>query len=157
MSLHDNSLAAVFTDTLMELMKDNLNIVCLDSDLGRATGAYIKIRDAFPDNYFNVGVAEANMIGIASGLANEGKIPFAASFSCFVTRRVYDQATISVAYANNPVQIIGFDPGVAVTMNGGTHMCFEDMAIMRAMPNMRVFSPVDVYELKTLIKYITRE
>jgi transketolase len=101
-----------------------------------------------------MGVAEANMIGVAAGLANEGMIPFCATFTGFATRRVYDQLTISVAYANNPVKIVGTAPGVTATYNGATHMCFEDMAIIRAMPNMQVYAPADVYELRSVLKYM---
>jgi transketolase len=94
------------------------------------------------------------MICIGAGLANEGKIPFCASFTCFASRRVYDQITISVAYANNNVKIVGTAPGITAGPNGGTHMCFQDLAIMRAMPNMHVYSPCDAYELRSMMKYM---
>ena len=108
----------------------------------------------FPTVFFDIGVAEANMISISAGLANEGKIPFCASFGAFASRRAYDQTTISVAYANNNVKIVGTAPGVTQTMNGGTHMCFQDLAIMRVIPNMHVYSPADAYELKAVMKYM---
>ncbi|MEM4247621.1 MAG: transketolase C-terminal domain-containing protein, partial [Candidatus Woesearchaeota archaeon] len=98
--------------------------------------------------------AEANMIGLAAGLAREGKIPFCASFTCFASRRVYDQITISVAYANTNVKIVGTAPGITQGPNGGTHMDFLDLAIMRAMPNIHVYSPCDVYELRAVMKYM---
>jgi transketolase len=85
---------------------------------------------------------------------SEGKIPFCASFCCFATRRVYDQITLSVAYANTNVKIVGTGPGVTQGANGGTHMCFQDLAIMRAMPNMQVFSPCDAYELRSVMHYM---
>jgi transketolase len=154
MALHDNEMRAVYTETLIEIMKENPDVVCLEADLGRATGTFPKVRDAFPDRFLDVGVAESNMIGVGAGLANDGKIPFCASFTPFASRRVYDQVTISVAYADNNVKIIGTSPGVTATMNGGTHMCFQDLAIMRTMPNMKVFSPADAYELRAMVRYM---
>ncbi len=94
------------------------------------------------------------MVGIAAGLSTLGKIPFCATFTPFATRRVYDQVTISVAYANRNVKIVGTAPGITAGPNGGTHMCFQDLAIMRAMPNMIVLSPCDVYELKSCLKWM---
>ncbi|MGL4369468.1 MAG: transketolase family protein [Spirochaetota bacterium] len=154
MALHDNEMRAVYADTLIELMEKNPDILCLEADLGKASGTFPKIHDKFPGRFIDIGVAEANMISVGAGLANEGKIPFCASFTCFASRRVYDQATISAAYANNNVKIVGTSPGVTATMNGGTHMCFQDLAIMRAMPNMQVYSPADVYELRAVMKYM---
>jgi transketolase len=94
------------------------------------------------------------MIGISAGLANEGLVPFCATFSPFATRRAYDQITISIAYARNPVKIVGTAPGITTAKNGATHMCFQDLAIMRAMPNMRVYCPADVYELRATVRYM---
>jgi transketolase len=96
------------------------------------------------------------MIGISAGLANEGMIPFAATFSPFATRRAYDQITISIAYAENPVKIVGTAPGVTTAKNGATHMCFQDLAIMRAMPNMRVYCPSDAYELRSMVRFMAK-
>lgn len=156
MSLHEKEMRAVYAETLNELMEDNPNVMCLEADLSKASGTNPAVFNAHPDNFVNVGVAEANMIGIGAGLAREGKIPFCASFTCFASRRVYDQVTISVAYANNNVKIVGTAPGITAGPNGGTHMCFQDMAIMRSMPNMQVFSPGDVYELKSVMKYMAK-
>jgi transketolase len=94
------------------------------------------------------------MMSISAGLANEGMVPFCATFTPFATRRAYDQITISIAYAENPVKIVGTAPGVTTAKNGATHMCFQDLAIMRAMPNMRVYCPADVYELRSMVKYM---
>ena len=144
----------VYAETLNELIGNDSNVMCIEADLSRASGTYPCVSEKYPDNFVNVGVAEANMIGIGAGLAGEGKIPFCASFSCFASRRVYDQITLSVAYANNNVKIVGTAPGITQGPNGGTHMCFQDLAIMRAMPNMHVYSPCDVYELRALMKYM---
>jgi transketolase len=154
MKLHEKELRAVYTDTLIELMTENDKVICLEADLGKSSGTVPRVWDAFPDRFFDVGVAEANMIGISAGLANEGMIPFCATFSPFATRRAYDQITISIAYAENPVKIVGTAPGVTTAKNGATHMCFQDLAIMRAMPNMRVYCPADVYELRSVVRYM---
>jgi len=154
MKLHEKELRAVYTDTLIELMSKNSKILCLEADLGKSSGTVPRIWEAFPDRFFDVGVAEANMIGISAGLANEGMVPFCATFTPFATRRAYDQITISVAYAENPVKIVGTAPGITTAKNGATHMCFQDLAIMRAMPNMRVYCPADVYELRSTVRYM---
>ena len=151
---HEMEMRAVYGQTLNELMDENPNVLCLEADLSKASGTNPRVAAEHPDNFVNVGVAEANMIGIGAGLASEGKIPFCASFSCFASRRVYDQITLSVAYANNNVKIVGTAPGITAGPNGGTHMCFQDLAIMRAMPNMHVYSPCDVYELRAVIRYM---
>ena len=150
----EKEMRAVYGQTLRELMDENPNVICMEADLGKASGTNPIVLDSHPDKYVNVGVAEADMIGIGAGLASEGKIPFCASFSCFASRRVYDQTTISVAYANNNVKIVGTAPGITQGPNGGTHMCFQDLAIMRAMPNMHVYSPCDVYELRAVMKHM---
>jgi transketolase len=144
----------VYAETLNELMNENPNVLCLEADLAKASSTHPLVLDRHPGHFVNVGVAEANMIGIGAGLASEGKIPFCASFTPFATRRVYDQITLSVAYAGNNVKIVGTAPGITAGPNGGTHMCFQDLAIMRAMPNMHVYSPCDAYELRAVIKYM---
>lgn len=154
MSKSEKEMRVVYAETLNELMAADPSIVCVEADLSKASGTNPLVRKANPARFVNCGVSEANMISIAAGLAREGKKPFCASFSCFASRRVYDQVTISVAYANNNVKIVGTAPGVTQGPNGGTHMCFQDLAIMRAMPNMRVFSPCDPHELKALMKYL---
>ena len=151
---HEMEMRAVYGTTLNELMEDNPEVLCLEADLSKASGTNPRVIQEHPDNFVNVGVAEANMIGIGAGLASEGKIPFCASFSCFASRRVYDQITLSVAYANNNVKIVGTAPGITQGPNGGTHMCFQDLAIMRAMPNMHVYSPCDPYELHSMMQHM---
>lgn len=152
--LHDLEMRAVYARTLIELANENPNIICMEADLSKASGTNPAFLTAHPDRFINAGVAEADMICIAAGLAVEGKIPFCASFTPFATRRVYDQVTISVAYANTNVKIVGTAPGITAGPNGGTHMCFQDLAIMRAMPNMIVLSPCDTYELRECIKWM---
>lgn len=145
---------AVYGRTLNELMDENPDVLCLEADLSKASGTNPEVAQKHPQNFVNVGVSEANMICVGAGLANDGKIPFCATFTCFASRRVYDQITISVAYANNNVKIVGTAPGITAGPNGGTHMCFQDLAIMRAMPNMHVYSPCDAYELRSMMRYM---
>ena len=154
MERHNHEMRAVYGQTLNELMDENPNIVCVEADLSLGSGTNPRVAHAHPDNFVNVGVCEANMIGVAAGLARGGKIPFCATFSGFASRRTYDQITISVAYAGNNVKIVGTAPGITNGSNGGTHMCFQDLAIMRAMPNMHVYSPCDVYELRAVLKHM---
>ena len=155
-TLHEQEMRFVYGHVLNELIAGDRNVYCLESDLSKASGTNPIVLNANPNNFVNVGVAEANMIGVAAGLATEGKIPFCASFCSFATRRVYDQITLSVAYANTNVKIVGTGPGITQGANGGTHMCFQDLAIMRAMPNMQVFSPCDAYELRSLMHYMAK-
>lgn len=152
--LHELEMRAVYGRTLNELIEANRNVVCLEADLSKASGTNPTVAKKHPGNFINVGVAEANMVCIAAGLAREGKIPFCATFTCFAGRRIYDQVTISIAYANNNVKIVGTAPGITAGPNGGTHMCFQDLAIMRAMPNMHVYSPCDAYELRSTLRYM---
>jgi transketolase len=154
MNYHEMEMRFVYGRTLNELIEANPNVMCLEADLSKASGTNPEVAQKYPQNFVNVGVSEANMISLGAGLANEGKIPFCASFTCFASRRVYDQITISVAYANNNVKIVGTAPGITAGPNGGTHMCFQDLAIMRAMPNMHVYSPCDAYELRSVLKYM---
>ncbi len=151
---HEKEMRAVYGETLNELIAANPAIFCLEADLSKASGTNPTVAAANPENFINVGVAEANMIGVAAGLASEGKIPFCATFTCFASRRVYDQITISVAYANNNVKIVGTAPGITAGPNGGTHMCVQDLEIMRAMPNMHVYSPADPYELRAVMNWM---
>ena len=154
MILHEQEMRSVYGQVLNELIEQNPRVFCLEADLSKASGTNPTVSEKHPGNFINCGVAEANMIGVAAGLAVDGMIPFCASFCCFATRRVYDQITLSVAYANNNVKIVGTGPGVTQGPNGGTHMCFQDLAIMRAMPNIQVFSPCDAYELRGVMHYM---
>jgi len=147
----DMEMRLVYAHTLNELIDRDPNVFCLEADLAKADATIPIVATRHPANFINCGVQEANMIGVAAGLAREGKIPFCSSFTAFATRRCYDQITISVAYANNNVKIVGTSPGITQGPNGGTHMCFQDLAIMRAMPNMHVYSPADAHELRAVL------
>ncbi|MCM1306193.1 MAG: transketolase family protein [Bacteroides sp.] len=138
----DKEIRQALAQSLTEIAKTDDRIVVLDADL-MSCHATKCFKEAYPDRFFNVGIAEQNMIGIAAGMAAMGKIPFTYSFAPFATRRCYDQIFISVAYADLHVKMIGSEPGVAAEVNGGTHMPFEDMALMRAIPKMICFEPTD--------------
>jgi transketolase len=136
---------------LIELARESEDIVILEADLMRATGtgAFAK---AFPARAINVGVAEANMVGVASGLSAVGKIPFAATFGSFAGRRDYDQFFLSANYAQLNVKLVGTDPGVTAKFNGGTHMPFEDLALMRAIPKLVIAEPSDPTSLAAILR-----
>ncbi len=153
MALEMKELREIYTDTLMELAELDDRIVLLDADLMRASKG-IPFKEKFPERTVDVGVAEANMIGVAAGLAASGKIPFTHTFTPFATRRCFDQVTISVAYSKLPVKMMGSDPGVSAELNGGTHMSFEDMGLMRSLPGMLIFEPVDGNQMRQALPYI---
>lgn len=154
MEFHNKPLNRVYAETLNELIEANPAVYCLEADLARASMAVPLVKEKHPGHYVNVGVCEANMMGVGAGMAREGKIPFCATFTAFAARRACDQVAISVAYANTNVKVIGMEPGHTSGPNGGTHMCFEDIAIMRALPNMHVYSPADVYELQSMMRHM---
>ncbi|MBR2832242.1 MAG: transketolase family protein [Oscillospiraceae bacterium] len=135
---------------LMDMAAENKNIVALDADLVSSSGLKPFFR-AYPEQAVQCGIAEANMIGIAAGLSSVGKIPFAHSFGCFSSRRVCDQIMISCAYAKLNVRIIGSDPGVTASYNGGTHMPFEDMGVLRSIPQITLIELTDPVMAKNII------
>jgi transketolase len=142
-----------FCEVMMELAEKDKNIILLDADLMGAMGTK-PFAKKFPEQTVDCGIQEANMIGVACGLAVAGKIPFAHTFGPFATRRACDQVFMSGVYAKNNVKIIGSDPGITAQLNGGTHMPFEDMGIMRGMPEMTVLEPTDINMLKWIIREI---
>ena len=142
-----------YCKTLMDLALENENIVALDADLVSSSGMK-PFFSAYPDRAINVGVAEANMIGIAAGLSLVGKIPFAHSFGCFATRKTCDQVMISAAYAKLNVKILGSDPGVTASYNGGTHMPFEDMGVMRSIPEITLIELTDPVMVRDIVRQV---
>ncbi|MEA1910886.1 MAG: transketolase C-terminal domain-containing protein [Spirochaetota bacterium] len=149
--MSDKDMREVYTETLIEMAVVNEKICVMEADLMRATGTN-PFKEKFPERTFNVGVAEANMVGVSSGLSAGGKIPFAATFGCFAARRTFDQFFISANYAQQNVKLVGTDPGVSAAFNGGTHMPFEDTGLMRCIPNLVIFEPSDTVSLKKLLK-----
>lgn len=142
-----------YCEAMMSLAEKDKNIIALDADLMGAMGMK-PFQAKFPEQTVDCGIQEANMIGVACGLAAAGKIPFAHTFGPFATRRACDQVFMSGVYAKSNVKIIGSDPGITAQLNGGTHMPFEDMGIMRGMPTMTVLEPTDITMLKWMIPEI---
>ena len=130
---------------------ENPKLVVLDADLSGATmtNSFAK---AFPDKFFNIGIAEADMIGIAAGLATCGKMPFANSFAMFSAGRAYEQVRNSVAYPRLNVKVIGSHGGLSVGEDGATHQCIEDFALMRVIPGMTVLCPCDGNEMEDAVE-----
>lgn len=143
----------VLVDFLRKTMTTNPKVVVVDADLAKCAGT-IALEKEFPDRALNVGIAEANMAGIAAGLSTYGYVPFITSFAPFASRRIADQAMISICYAKQNVKIVGTDPGIAAQLNGGTHMPFEDMAIYRAIPDILLYEPTDAAELNAALPKI---
>lgn len=138
-----------YGNTLAEL-KDNENVVVLEADLGHATKS-LKFKEVCPQRFFNMGIAEADMIGTAAGLAACGKVPFASTFSVFATGRAFDQVCNSVCYPNLNVKIVGTHAGITVGEDGGTHQAIEDIALMRSLPNMSIVVPSDDVEARAAV------
>jgi transketolase len=142
-----------YIDKLIKLSETDERIIVLDADLMHSNNTY-KFKDRFPNRAINVGIQEANMIGVAAGLSLVGKIPFAHTFTCFAARRDLDQLYLSVAYAGLNVKLIATDPGIAATYNGGSHMSFEDIGIMRTIPTITVIEPTDSVMMESLVEQI---
>lgn len=134
-----------YGEALLQLGRENLDVVALDADLAKSTKTY-DFGKNFPERFFDMGVAEQNMIGTAAGLAAAGKIPFCSSFAIFASGRAFEQVRNSVAYTSLNVKIGASHAGITVGEDGGSHASVEDIAIMRVLPNMTVFVPADAVE-----------
>src|SRR3989344_3583920 len=134
-----------FGKALIRLGEKNKNIVALSASVGDSTRAY-EFREKFPDRYIEAGIAEQNMIGMAAGLALAGKIPFPSSFATFLPGRCYDHIRQSVCYSNLNVKLVSTHAGLTVGPDGATHQMMEDIAMMRATPNLKVIVPADAIE-----------
>jgi transketolase len=143
----------VFGHTLVELAHENPDIVVLDADLASSTRALYFARE-FPERFFQMGVAEQNMMGVAAGMALLGKIPFVSTFAVFSSRRACDQVAISVAHCQMNVKILGPYTGIVSGNNGATHQAVEDVAIMRSIPGMLVLDPGDDVEMRQVVPAI---
>ena len=140
-----------YAETMAVLMDENPDIVALDADLASSVNM-AKVMEDRPGQSVNCGIAEANMISVAAGLSTTGKIPYAHTFAVFASRRVCDQIYMSACYAGANIRIIGSDPGIASSFNGGTHMPFADMAILRSMPEITLLEPTDCAMTEALIR-----
>ncbi|MCI8383336.1 MAG: transketolase family protein [Clostridia bacterium] len=144
-----------YGETLVKIGKENENIVVLDADLAGATKTDLFAKE-FPDRFFDLGIAEANMLGTSAGLATCGKIPYASTFAVFATGRGYDQIRNSICYPNLNVKICATHAGVTVGEDGATHQMLEDLSLMRGLPNMTVISPSDDTQTKWVIEEISK-
>ena len=140
-----------YGEALAELGAVNENIVVLEADLSKSTKTS-DFKKVYPERFFNMGIAEQNMIGTAAGFAAAGKTPFASTFAVFAAGRAYDQIRNSIAYPNLNVKIAATHAGLTVGEDGGSHQMLEDIALMRALPNMTVIVPADGIETKQAIK-----
>lgn len=150
------SLRIAYGQTLTDLGQKNDALVVLEADLGKSTMGVVFEKE-YPKRFFEMGIAEANMVSVAAGLSLTGKIPFLASFAVFCTGRCYDQIRTSVCIPNTNVKICGSSAGLSDYGDGSTHQSIEDIAIMRVLPNMQVFSPVDAVQTRQIVEYMARE
>lgn len=139
-----------YGETLAQLGEQNRDIVVLDADLSGSTKTAVFAKK-FPDRFFNMGIAEANLVGTAAGLAAAGKIPFVSTFAIFAAGRAWEQIRQSVAYPKANVKIVPTHGGITVGEDGGSHQSVEDIAIMRAIPNMTVIVPADAVETREAV------
>jgi transketolase len=144
--------ARVHAKNLVRWAADRPKVLVLSADLTSSTEIDL-FRDAYPDRFLSMGIAEQNMLSFAAGLAREGFIPFVHTFAVFIYRRAYDQIAMSVAYPNLPVRMIGFLPGIT-TPGGATHQAIEDIAVMRALPNMTVLECGDATEVESVLEVV---
>ncbi len=143
-----------FGEALARLGEKHPEIVVLDADLSKSTKSEIFAKK-FPDRFFEMGIAEANMIGTAAGLSFAGKLPFLCSFGCFLTGR-YDTARLSAAYAQANIRMIGTHAGLGIGDDGHSQMGLEDITLMRALPTMGVFQPMDAQETEHVMDYLVQ-
>jgi transketolase len=142
-----------YGETLLELGKKRSDIVVLDADLSSSTKTG-KFAKAFPERFFNMGIAEQDMIGTAAGLALTGKVPFASTFAVFETGRAWDQIRLTVCYSNTNVKLVATHGGITVGEDGASHQALEDIALMRSLPNMTVIVPADAAETASVISTV---
>ena len=144
---------AILAEKLDEIMAKNKKVVLIDADLARANGT-LALREKYPDRCLDAGVAEANMASMSAGMASYGLTPVIGSFCPFASRRICDQVAISILYSGLSVKIIGSDPGISAELNGGTHMSVEDIGVLRSIPNIVIFEPVDGVQLSAAMEQI---
>ena len=140
-----------YVSAMLEIMEKDPTVMHVDCDLENCINTG-KLAKAYPERTINAGIAEANAMGVAAGLCATGKTVFMHSFGCFASRRAFDQAFMSAAYAQLPVHVVGSDPGVCAAYNGGTHMPFEDCALYMSVPDAIVIDPVDYAQINCLTK-----
>lgn len=154
--LDDKEMRQTYAVTILELARNDDRVIALEADLSSAMTTS-RLEKELPGQFVNVGIMEANMMGIAAGLSIVGRKPFIHSFGQFVTRRAFDQLFVSLGYAKLSAVIVGSDAGVTAEHNGGTHMTFEDIALVREIPNAHVYEASDSHQLQYLLKKAYKE
>ena len=145
----EQEMRQVYAEAITGLIEEGEPVMAMDADLMRAIGLLPYQKD-YPDNIIDCGIAEANMMGVAAGLSAEGFVPFPHSFAVFSSRRSMDQVFMSGAYAKLNIKVVGSDPGICAGLNGGTHQAFEDVAVMRCIPNITIVEPTDAAMVRDL-------
>ncbi len=140
-----------FGHALAELGRENKDVVAVDADLSKSTYTHLFAKE-FPERFFSCGIAEANMVGLAAGLASAGKIPFAASFASFVVNKGFEQLRVVVAYPNANVKIVGTHCGISIGEDGPSQMAVEDIGLACSLPGFTVLSPADEVSMKALVR-----
>ncbi len=140
-----------FGKTLVELGRENPNVWAVDADLSKSTMTHFFAKE-FPDRFVSCGIAEANMVGVAAGLASCGKIPFAASFSCFVVNKGFEQLRVAVAYAGMNVKVVGTHSGISIGEDGPSQMSVEETSLMCSLPGFVVLAPADEVAARALVR-----
>lgn len=149
-----SSLRGTYGETLVELGNENPNIVVFDADLSCSTQTQ-KFAKAFPDRFFNMGIAEQDAMGTAAGISTCGKIPFVSTFAVFASGRAWDQVRNAIAYSKFNVKIVATHGGITVGEDGASHQALEDISLMRTIPNMIVIVPADSVETRAAVKFAT--
>ncbi|MBB5183463.1 transketolase family protein [Catenisphaera adipataccumulans] len=144
---------AAYGKALAELVQENENVVVLDADLAGSTKT-AEAKKVCPERHFDMGIAEGNMMAVAAGMAASHKIPYASAFAVFATGRAYDQIRNSICYPNLNVKVCATHAGLTVGEDGASHQSLEDIALMRALPNMKVFQPCDGVEARAIVKAV---
>ena len=148
--MSEKATRAAYGEALAELGKVNDKVVVLDADLSKSTMT-ATFQKAFPDRFFNIGIAEANMVDMAAGMSTMGLIPFCSTFAMFGAGRVYEQIRNSIAYPRLNVKLCMSHAGVSVGEDGASHQCLEDLALMRVIPGMTVICPADANETRKAV------
>lgn len=152
----DKELRKVFAETLEELMRENKDVIYLEADLAGAIGT-AGLFASMPEQAFDMGIMEANMVGVGAGMSVKGKIPFMHSFGTFTSRRCADQTFLSGCYNHANIKIAGSDPGITAETNGGTHMPFEDMGIYRSFPGITILDVAEPRLLHEMLRSMAEE
>jgi transketolase len=146
----------IYGNTLVKLGAENRNVFVVEADLMRCSGS-VPFMNLFPDRHIQVGIAEQNLVGVAAGLASMGRIPFACTFANFMSQRACDQIMMSVAYNKFNVKLVGCYAGITQEKNGGSHISLLDIAVVRCLPNIKVFAPGSCSELEQALTLVARD